>query len=131
MASKNVIKLSGGLKELRLHLCQKSTASAGARQFVETHYVPIKMSNPKFPILVSQVFFAYVAITNKSICWILEFRVSEGVLEIRKKYFLFRRKIFEYFRGKLQFSPQNCKKKPDFSVEVRIFVQDLSFSCIK
>merc|ERR1711923_431768 len=54
MASKQAIKLSGGLKELRLHLCQKSPASAGVRQFVETHYVPIKMSNPKFPILVRE-----------------------------------------------------------------------------
>merc|ERR1712117_115661 len=54
MASKNAIKLSGGLKELRLHLCQKSPASAGARQFVEKHYVPIKMSNPKFPIMVRE-----------------------------------------------------------------------------
>merc|ERR1711988_29141 len=54
MASKNAIKLSGSLKELRLHLCQKSPASAGVRQFVEQHYVPIKMSNPKFPILVRE-----------------------------------------------------------------------------
>merc|ERR1712156_369545 len=54
MASKNAFKLSGGLKELRLHICQKSPASAGARQFVERHYVPIKMSNPKFPILVRE-----------------------------------------------------------------------------
>ena len=66
MASKNAIKLSGGLKELRLHLCQKSPASAGARQFVEKHYVPIKMSNPKFPILVSLKFLK----TSKTVSYV-------------------------------------------------------------
>ena len=53
-AAKNVIKFSSGLKELRLHLCQKSAASAGVREFMEKHYVPLKMANPKFPILVRE-----------------------------------------------------------------------------
>ena len=35
------------IKEVRLHLCQKSAASAGAREFVEKHYVPLKLANPK------------------------------------------------------------------------------------
>lgn len=53
MASK-AIRLSPALKELRLHLCQKSSASAGAREFVEKHYVPLKTANPNFPILVRE-----------------------------------------------------------------------------
>jgi NADH dehydrogenase (ubiquinone) 1 alpha subcomplex subunit 2 len=53
MASK-AVKLSPSLKELRLHLCQKSAASAGTREFVEKFYVPLKTANPKFPILVRE-----------------------------------------------------------------------------
>merc|ERR1712012_1423987 len=53
MASK-AVRLSPALKELRFHLCQKSAASAGAREFVEKHYVPLKTANPQFPILVRE-----------------------------------------------------------------------------
>ena len=53
MASK-ALRLSPALKEIRLHLCQKSTASAGARDFVENHYVPLKTANPQFPILIRE-----------------------------------------------------------------------------
>merc|ERR1712001_391824 len=53
-AAKQAIKFSPALKELRLHLCQKSAASAGVREFVEKHYVPIKLANPQFPILVRE-----------------------------------------------------------------------------
>ncbi len=53
MASK-ALRISPALKEIRLHLCQKSMASAGAREFVEKHYVPIKKSNPQFPILIRE-----------------------------------------------------------------------------
>ena len=34
-------------REMRLHLCQSSAASQGAREFVEKHYVPLKQNNPK------------------------------------------------------------------------------------
>ena len=37
-----------------MHLCQKSAASAGVREFVEKHYVPLKKENPKFPILIRE-----------------------------------------------------------------------------
>ena len=37
MATK-AVRLAPGLKEIRLHLCQKSAASSGAREFVEKHY---------------------------------------------------------------------------------------------
>merc|ERR1712156_1343958 len=53
MASK-AVRLSPALKELRLHLCQKSAASAGARDFVEKNYVPLKSANPQFPILIRE-----------------------------------------------------------------------------
>jgi len=53
MASK-VVRLSPALKEIRLHLCQKSTASVGAREFVEKNYVSLKTANPQFPILIRE-----------------------------------------------------------------------------
>ena len=53
-ASKQVLKFGPAIKELRLHLCQKSGASQGAREFVEKHYVSLKQANPKFPILVRE-----------------------------------------------------------------------------
>merc|ERR1711918_78719 len=43
-----------GIKEVRVHLCQKSAASAGAREFVEKLYVPLKLANPKFPLLIRE-----------------------------------------------------------------------------
>jgi len=54
MAAKQALKLGPALKEVRLHLCQKSVASAGARDFVEKHYVDLKLNNPKFPILIRE-----------------------------------------------------------------------------
>jgi len=53
-AAKQAIKLGPALREVRLHLCQKSGASAGVRDFVEKHYIPIKQNNPKFPILIRE-----------------------------------------------------------------------------
>merc|ERR1712062_64711 len=53
-ASRAALKFPKHLKELRLHLCQKSATSQGARDFVEKHYVGIKQANPSFPILVRE-----------------------------------------------------------------------------
>lgn len=53
MASK-AIKFSPALKELRIHLCQKSEASQGVRDFIEKYYVSLKQQNPKFPILIRE-----------------------------------------------------------------------------
>ena len=53
-AAKQVLKFGPGIKELRLHMCQKSAASQGARDFVEKHYVDLKLANPKFPVLVRE-----------------------------------------------------------------------------
>ena len=53
-AAKQALKFGSGIKELRLHMCQKSAASQGARDFVEKHYVDLKLANPKFPVLVRE-----------------------------------------------------------------------------
>ena len=47
-AATKALKFGPAIKEVRLHLCQKSAASAGAREFVEKHYVPLKLANPKY-----------------------------------------------------------------------------------
>ncbi|XP_069395475.1 NADH dehydrogenase [ubiquinone] 1 alpha subcomplex subunit 2 [Paralichthys olivaceus] len=47
-------RLSQNLREIRVHLCQTSAASKGARDFVEQHYVTLKKSNPEFPILIRE-----------------------------------------------------------------------------
>ncbi|CAI5642364.1 unnamed protein product [Oreochromis niloticus] len=46
--------LGKNLREIRLHLCQTSAASKGARDFVEQSYVTLKRSNPEFPILIRE-----------------------------------------------------------------------------
>jgi len=48
------LKLGPVLKEIRIHLCQKSPASKGVREFIEQHYVGVKKDNPKFPILIRE-----------------------------------------------------------------------------
>ncbi|XP_076467876.1 NADH dehydrogenase [ubiquinone] 1 alpha subcomplex subunit 2-like [Babylonia areolata] len=53
MASAGV-RFGSHLKELRIHLCQKSQASKGVRDFIENHYVDMKKLNPTFPILVRE-----------------------------------------------------------------------------
>merc|ERR1711894_36247 len=54
MASRGALRFGQHLKELRIHLCQKSQASAGVREFIEKHYVELKTNNPKFPILIRE-----------------------------------------------------------------------------
>ncbi|CAN9501209.1 unnamed protein product [Ophioblennius macclurei] len=46
--------LSKNLRELRIHLCQTSVASSGARNFIEQNYVTLKKANPDFPILIRE-----------------------------------------------------------------------------
>ncbi|XP_078100674.1 NADH dehydrogenase [ubiquinone] 1 alpha subcomplex subunit 2 [Sander vitreus] len=46
--------LGKNLREIRVHLCQTSAASKGARDFVEQHYVTLKKTNPDFPILIRE-----------------------------------------------------------------------------
>ena len=56
VASKMSLRLgaSTAVRELRLHLCQTSSASAGARAFVSAHYDGLKTANPKLPLLVRE-----------------------------------------------------------------------------
>ncbi|KAF7235466.1 NADH dehydrogenase [ubiquinone] 1 alpha subcomplex subunit 2 [Varanus komodoensis] len=42
------------LRELRFHLCPRSPASQGARDFIEQHYVALKRANPDFPMLIRE-----------------------------------------------------------------------------
>merc|ERR1711976_631909 len=53
-ASAKALRISSHLKELRIHLCQKSASSQGVREFIEKNYVGIKQNNPRFPILVRE-----------------------------------------------------------------------------
>ncbi|CAD5216940.1 unnamed protein product [Bursaphelenchus xylophilus] len=49
------IRLAGSaLRELRIHLCQKSDASKGVRDFLLKEYAPLKKSNADFPILIRE-----------------------------------------------------------------------------
>uniref|UniRef100_A0A158R5B8 NADH dehydrogenase [ubiquinone] 1 alpha subcomplex subunit 2 n=1 Tax=Syphacia muris TaxID=451379 RepID=A0A158R5B8_9BILA len=51
----SAIKLGAGLlRELRIHLCQKSPGSVGIRDFIEHDYVPLKRANANFPILIRE-----------------------------------------------------------------------------
>uniref|UniRef100_A0A663EMC0 NADH dehydrogenase [ubiquinone] 1 alpha subcomplex subunit 2 n=1 Tax=Aquila chrysaetos chrysaetos TaxID=223781 RepID=A0A663EMC0_AQUCH len=46
--------LGRSLRELRIHLCQRSPGSRGVRDFIEQHYVTLKKANPDFPILIRE-----------------------------------------------------------------------------
>ncbi|OWK55230.1 NADH dehydrogenase [ubiquinone] 1 alpha subcomplex subunit 2 [Lonchura striata] len=58
MAAGAVQRIGGGLgkalRELRIHLCQRSAGSRGVREFIENHYVTLKKANPDFPILIRE-----------------------------------------------------------------------------
>ncbi|KAK2170379.1 hypothetical protein LSH36_3g21017 [Paralvinella palmiformis] len=54
MSAGKGIRFGQHIKELRIHLCQKSSASKGVRDFIEQHYVNIKKENPRFPILIRE-----------------------------------------------------------------------------
>eukprot|EP00252_Welwitschia_mirabilis_P020380 TRINITY_DN4994_c0_g1_i1.p1 TRINITY_DN4994_c0_g1~~TRINITY_DN4994_c0_g1_i1.p1 ORF type:complete len:101 (-),score=12.37 TRINITY_DN4994_c0_g1_i1:420-722(-) len=47
-------QLSRYLKELRIHLCQTSPASAPLRNFISLNYKDLKTLNPTFPILIRE-----------------------------------------------------------------------------
>lgn len=46
--------LAKNLQELRIHLCQTSAGSKGARDFVMSTYQELKSANPTFPLLVRE-----------------------------------------------------------------------------
>ncbi|KAI6659959.1 hypothetical protein LOD99_14299 [Oopsacas minuta] len=41
-------------RELRVHMCQTSPQSEGARKFVKGCYIELKLSNPTLPILIRE-----------------------------------------------------------------------------
>ncbi|XP_075066002.1 NADH dehydrogenase [ubiquinone] 1 alpha subcomplex subunit 2 [Mixophyes fleayi] len=47
-------KLSRNVREIRIHLCQRSAGSQGVRDFIEQNYVELKKANPEFPILIRE-----------------------------------------------------------------------------
>lgn len=47
-------QLSRTLQEIRIHYCQTSPSSHGAREFVQRNYKDLKMLNPKLPILIRE-----------------------------------------------------------------------------
>ncbi|XP_044863619.1 NADH dehydrogenase [ubiquinone] 1 alpha subcomplex subunit 2-like [Mauremys mutica] len=46
--------LGRSLRELWIHLCQRSLGSQGTRDFTEQHYVTLKKAKPDFPILIRE-----------------------------------------------------------------------------
>merc|ERR1712083_1288492 len=54
MAAAKSLRFGNHIKELRIHLCQKSPASQGVRDFIENSYVSLKSMNPKLPILIRE-----------------------------------------------------------------------------
>ncbi|KAM9694068.1 NADH dehydrogenase [ubiquinone] 1 alpha subcomplex subunit 2 [Trichechus inunguis] len=42
------------LREIRIHLCQRSSGSQGVRDFIEKKYVELKKTNPDLPILIRE-----------------------------------------------------------------------------
>ncbi|XP_036605116.1 NADH dehydrogenase [ubiquinone] 1 alpha subcomplex subunit 2 [Trichosurus vulpecula] len=48
------VKVGKNLREIRIHLCQRSASSQGVRDFIEKHYVELKKANPAFPILIRE-----------------------------------------------------------------------------
>lgn len=48
------LRFAPAVKELRLHLCQKSATSEGVRKFIEQFYVNLKKQNPTTPILIRE-----------------------------------------------------------------------------
>ncbi|KAK4018476.1 hypothetical protein OUZ56_000527 [Daphnia magna] len=54
MAALRAVKILPHVKEIRIHLCQKSDASKGVRDFIEKHYIDLKKTNPATPILIRE-----------------------------------------------------------------------------
>ncbi|XP_055980656.1 NADH dehydrogenase [ubiquinone] 1 alpha subcomplex subunit 2 [Sorex fumeus] len=42
------------LREIRIHLCQRSPSSQGVRDFIEKRYVELKKGNSDLPILIRE-----------------------------------------------------------------------------
>ena len=47
-------RLTPTLKEVRIHLCPKTSTSNATRQFIDQYYLGLKQQNPNLPILVRE-----------------------------------------------------------------------------
>lgn len=47
-------KFTPALKEVRIHLCSKTSTSNATREFIDKYYLGIKQNNPTLPILVRE-----------------------------------------------------------------------------
>ncbi|XP_052012077.1 NADH dehydrogenase [ubiquinone] 1 alpha subcomplex subunit 2 [Apodemus sylvaticus] len=57
MAASAAGRLAGaklGLREIRIHLCQRSPGSQGVRNFILQRYVELKKAHPDLPILIRE-----------------------------------------------------------------------------
>ncbi|CAO2616872.1 NADH dehydrogenase [ubiquinone] 1 alpha subcomplex subunit 2 [Lemmus lemmus] len=43
-----------GLREIRIHLCQRSLGSQDVRDFIQQQYVELKKAHPGLPILIRE-----------------------------------------------------------------------------
>ncbi|XP_016069647.1 PREDICTED: NADH dehydrogenase [ubiquinone] 1 alpha subcomplex subunit 2 [Miniopterus natalensis] len=53
-AASRGIRAKLALREIRIHLCQRSPGSQGVRDFIEKRYVELKKANPDLPILIRE-----------------------------------------------------------------------------
>uniref|UniRef100_A0A9L0RCU9 NADH dehydrogenase [ubiquinone] 1 alpha subcomplex subunit 2 n=2 Tax=Equus caballus TaxID=9796 RepID=A0A9L0RCU9_HORSE len=53
-AASRGLRANLGLREIRIHLCQRSPGSQGVRDFIEKRYVELKKANPDLPILIRE-----------------------------------------------------------------------------
>ncbi|XP_016835123.1 NADH dehydrogenase [ubiquinone] 1 alpha subcomplex subunit 2 isoform X2 [Cricetulus griseus] len=53
-AARRVIGTKLALREIRIHLCQRSPGSQGVRDFIQQRYVDLKKAHPGLPILIRE-----------------------------------------------------------------------------
>ncbi|XP_054300275.1 NADH dehydrogenase [ubiquinone] 1 alpha subcomplex subunit 2-like [Pongo pygmaeus] len=55
-AASRGIRAKLGLREIRIHLCQRSSGSQGVRDFIEKRYVERKKANADLPSLICECY---------------------------------------------------------------------------
>lgn len=53
-AASRVVGAKQVLREIRIHLCQRSPGSQGVRDFIQQRYVDLKKAHPDLPILIRE-----------------------------------------------------------------------------
>ena len=90
----SLLRISPALREVRLILCQTSTASAGVRQFVNENYVNIKTEHPTLPFLVRECSEVKPMLYGR----LVHFRFSVTLLIGKRVYLLKTTKLLEEAR---------------------------------